>query len=75
MNIVFFPNYCGPCGNYLCTMYGCQRTAPCYQPTTVAPNYTPLPHGCICPPTSEQTCQNPVCPRKARTNTALEEKP
>lgn len=23
--------------------------------------------GCICPPTSEQTCQNPECPRKARS--------
>lgn len=21
--------------------------------------------GCICPPTSEQTCQSPMCPRKA----------
>lgn len=21
------------------------------------------PQGCICPPTSEQTCRNPVCPR------------
>lgn len=20
--------------------------------------------GCICPPTSERTCQNPLCPRK-----------
>ena len=20
--------------------------------------------GCICPPTSEQTCQSPLCPRK-----------
>ena len=20
--------------------------------------------GCICPPTSEQTCMNPLCPRK-----------
>ena len=25
---------------------------------------TPSPMGCICPPTSEQTCQNPACPRK-----------
>lgn len=25
----------------------------------------PKPMGCICPPTSEQTCQNPLCPRKA----------
>lgn len=21
------------------------------------------PQGCICPPTSEQTCKNPTCPR------------
>lgn len=24
----------------------------------------PAQAGCICPPTSEQTCMNPVCPRK-----------
>ena len=26
----------------------------------------PMPQsiGCICPPTSEQTCMNPMCPRK-----------
>jgi hypothetical protein len=23
-----------------------------------------MPPGCICPPTSEQTCMNPLCPRK-----------
>lgn len=23
-----------------------------------------LPPGCICPPTSEQTCESPTCPRK-----------
>ena len=23
------------------------------------------PMGCICPPTSEQTCENQLCPRKA----------
>lgn len=22
------------------------------------------PRGCVCPPTSEQTCQGPLCPRK-----------
>ncbi len=22
-------------------------------------------HGCVCPPTSEQTCASPMCPRKA----------
>jgi hypothetical protein len=25
------------------------------------PQYTP---GCICPPTSEKTCENPICPRQ-----------
>jgi hypothetical protein len=25
----------------------------------------PVSQGCICPPTSEQTCQNPQCPRQA----------
>jgi hypothetical protein len=34
--------------------------------SNVAHGYTPLvPQGCICPPTSEQTCQNRVCPRRA----------
>lgn len=35
------------------------------------PVYTPPPftgtfphHGCICPPTSEQTCQGDYCPRR-----------
>lgn len=27
----------------------------------------PLPQGCVCPPTSEKTCENPTCPRKARS--------
>ena len=25
----------------------------------------PVQQGCICPPTSERTCQNQLCPRKA----------
>lgn len=29
-----------------------------------SPSPTLTPHGCICPPTSEQTCGNPLCPRK-----------
>ena len=27
-------------------------------------NHHRQPMGCICPPTSEQTCMNPLCPRK-----------
>lgn len=30
-------------------------------PITVTPPYMP---GCICPPTSEKTCESPACPRK-----------
>lgn len=29
-----------------------------------APMWT-VPTGCVCPPKSEQTCQAPLCPRKA----------
>jgi hypothetical protein len=29
-----------------------------------APAGVTVPQGCICPPTSEQTCGNPLCPRK-----------
>ena len=39
-------------------------TVPWPLPLPVGP--TP-PVGCICPPTSEKTCQNPACPRKPQT--------
>ena len=31
---------------------------------------TSPPHGCICPPTSEQTCEGPLCPRRNPFKTA-----
>lgn len=34
-------------------------------PPVVTPLMPPQPMGCICPPTSEQTCGNPMCPRRA----------
>lgn len=55
-----------------CTRPECQTTAGCaYRGAKgefcrfAAPDehVTPLPQGCICPPTSEQTCRNPNCPR------------
>ena len=51
---------CGPCGNVLCSQYGCQKQR------HITPNagITIVPQGCICPPTSEQTCGNLHCPRK-----------
>ena len=55
------------CYNPLCARYGCQRHPPCNQ-GFYAPIYPPVTvpqQGCICPPTSEQTCANPLCPRKA----------
>lgn len=64
----------------VCTLYPCGMTSDGYcsicNPRPVyAPNpdpfrlgAVPLPMGqqlgCICPPTSEQTCQSPICPRK-----------
>lgn len=59
------------CSKYPCgmTTAGCMDTfcpmksSPGFQPHTVTwPPPTPV--GCICPPTSEQTCENPYCPRQ-----------
>lgn len=67
-------NYCGkyPCGQ---TAGGCldphcpnRVLGPLgpqpMQPMTpgLAPLFAPV--GCVCPPTSEQTCENPACPRQ-----------
>jgi hypothetical protein len=54
----------------ICLTYPCRRTAagcPLCDPgpiTTLPP--APVFHqpGCICPPTSEKTCESPTCPRK-----------
>lgn len=44
------------CSDAECRMYGCKlRRGSMIMQT---------PQGCICPPTSEQTCQSPTCPRK-----------
>ena len=65
----------GQCMDYHCAMYGCRKRHPSgiiLYPTTAPPQ------GCICPPTSEQTCQNPFCPRKPpqpMTITAKTEQP
>jgi hypothetical protein len=56
---------CGPCANVLCSQYGCQR-----QRRVIADYLHPhcsaviVPQGCICPPTSEQTCMSATCPRR-----------
>lgn len=60
------------CANYACTLYGCQGYCRGY---TMTRYYNTVPYqwaqwpvqqpGCICPPTSEQTCQAATCPRKA----------
>ena len=59
---------------YVCTTYPCRRTAsgcPLCDPPIPPPFYqmppTPAfhPPGCICPPTSEKTCESPTCPRKS----------
>ena len=61
---------CGPCANVLCSQYGCQRQRDMertFQHQINKPIFQQkIFIGCICPPTSEQTCQNPACPRKPR---------
>lgn len=47
-------------------------TFPCpiCQPTWPQQIYNYPPPGCICPPTSEKTCQSPMCPRKNHLSAA-----
>ena len=53
------------CSDPDCRLHGCksmrQNFATIQSPWTIPPTLV----GCICPPTSEQTCQNENCPRKA----------
>lgn len=65
-------------GNFTCTRAGCDLTASgcghsdCSRykwranPHEMNPRLVSVapPTGCICPPTSEQTCENPYCPRQ-----------
>ena len=61
------PISCGPCGNVLCSQYGCQHErARQVNPYRYYPEFIAS-QGCICPPTSEQTCMSATCPRKPRT--------
>lgn len=48
------------------TVYHCPQHGMYYPRCPQCPeqSYKPPPRGCICPPTAEQTCQSPTCPRK-----------
>jgi hypothetical protein len=55
---------CGECGHEIgiCQSQGCRK----HRHNTL--NWPSLAQqGCICPPTSEQTCMSATCPRKPRT--------
>jgi hypothetical protein len=60
-------SYCGlhPCGmtSSGCVFAHCPQYPAAWN-SPLAPPMMPVPMGCICPPTSEQTCQNPACPRR-----------
>lgn len=52
-------------GPGICPSCDCGNPPHIGNPALAHPVFYPQPmHGCICPPTSEQTCQNPMCPRK-----------
>jgi hypothetical protein len=60
-----------PCGGHSggCSFVDCVNNPlrQLYSPQTPGPYIPPAPMGCICPPTSEKTCENPMCPRKGIT--------
>ena len=49
----------GQCADRSCAVYGCK-----HRRNTPLAIVQPVTQGCICPPTSEQTCLNDRCPRK-----------
>ena len=56
---LYDPCAAGQCFDYSCAMYGCKQRRNQHMAIV-----QPVPPGCICPPTSEQTCLNDRCPRK-----------
>jgi hypothetical protein len=49
----------------------CQMRAAREHPGVAQPMYTiQAPHGCVCPPGAERTCQGPGCPRQPLRITA-----
>lgn len=58
---------CKDCGLYptqTCSRSPCTRNMPSWARGIGAAYMAPPPKGCICPPTSEQTCERPDCGRK-----------
>lgn len=58
-----------PCGGHAggCSFADCglNPNRITYPGALPAPQQT-TPLGCICPPTSEKSCESPICPRKNR---------
>ena len=56
---LYDPCAAGQCTDYNCALYGCKQRRNHHMAIM-----QPVTQGCICPPTSEQTCLNDRCPRK-----------
>ncbi len=60
--------YRQPCGRNAggCSFGDCPNSVKPPSPNLMAPYAVPaqVTQGCICPPTSEKTCENPICPRQ-----------
>lgn len=66
---------CGKTSTAPCSDLDCNRVIKdslYRRPTWISQIHIEPPHsmGCICPPTSEQTCMNPLCPRQSHTGKA-----
>ena len=57
---MYAPTCC--CSDPDCQLHGCKAMRRNYTMPLIP--HTPV--GCVCPPTSEQTCQNESCPRKTQ---------
>ncbi len=67
--VLGFSRLCPMKAMHMCTDNRCQHRCMAEPPTqrpgnVTYPQWTPPPKGCVCPPTSEQTCQRKDCGRK-----------
>lgn len=68
---------CGAVASYgieLAHRMGCPARDPLFVHRQPLAFEQPTPMGCICPPTAEQTCQNPGCPRQNHLFAAMPSK-
>lgn len=70
MSYINLPMACG-CVSEGCRRYGCRLNRQQWNQVSIPQT----PRGCICPPTSEQTCKANFCPRKSSSTASPDQAP